>query len=166
MQIQTDRYRWRCLIMVFGAGLLICSVLFGGTATASPQTIQTLSSVELNAILSSDNSSSLVFFTAAWCGYCKAMLPALNRLYQRFNGNGLRFIGISVDAGNADAMQQVLAEKRVDFPMFWIGENAIDDFRLVGIPMIFLSKNGKLVEKIPGKCSYAFLEGKILEMIK
>jgi hypothetical protein len=47
-----------------------------------------------------------------------------------------------------------------------VGETAVDKFRLFGIPMIFLTKKGTLVEKIPGKCSYEFLEAKIQDLIK
>lgn len=120
---------------------------------------------ELNRIIANDPGHTLLFFTAAWCGHCKSMLPTLNRLYHRFNNKGLRFIGISIDAGGPAAMQQVLEKKPVDFPVFWVGEAAVDAFRLVGIPMIFLVKNGRLVEKIPGKCSYTVLEGKIMDLI-
>jgi len=121
---------------------------------------------ELDRIITQDRGSSLLFFTASWCGHCKAMLPDLNRLNRRFHDKGLRFVGISVDAGSPAAMQTVLRENRVDFPVFWVGERAIDAYRLVGIPMIFLIKDGRLVEKIPGKCSYTYLERKILDLIK
>jgi hypothetical protein len=32
--------------------------------------------------------------------------------------------------------------------------------------MIFMIKSGRIVEKIPGKCSYEFLETKILDFLK
>jgi hypothetical protein len=63
-------------------------------------------------------------------------------------------------------MERVLEKRQVDFSVFWVGETVVDEFRLIGIPMIFLVKNGHIVEKIPGKCSYEFLQGKILDFIK
>jgi thiol-disulfide isomerase/thioredoxin len=121
---------------------------------------------ELNQLITNKKGNSLLFFTAAWCGHCKTMLPTLNRLYHRFHDQGLRFIAIIIDAGGPAAMERVLEKKPVDFSVFWVGETVVDEFRLVGIPMIFLVKNGQIVEKIPGKCSYEFLQGKILDFIK
>lgn len=125
-----------------------------------------MSTAELNQIIAGGQENALVFFTAAWCGYCKAMLPTLNRLYRRFHDKGLRFIGISIDAGGPADMERVLKKKPVDFSVFWVGESVVDELKLVGIPMVFLVKNGQIIEKIPGKCSYAFLEKKILGFIK
>jgi thiol-disulfide isomerase/thioredoxin len=136
-------------------------------AFAAPRPkIETMADAELNQIITNGSGKYVLFFTAAWCGFCKEMLPTLNRLYHRFNDQGLRFIGISIDAGGPAAMARVLEKKRVDFALYWVGETVIDQFNLVGIPMIFLVKSGRIVEKIPGKCSYEFLEGKLRDFIQ
>lgn len=75
-------------------------------------------------------------------------------------------MAISIDAGGPSAMQRVLEDQPVTFPVFWVGETVVDELKLFGIPMIFLIKKGRLVEKIPGTCSYAFLETKIQDLIK
>ena len=135
-------------------------------SAAPPPSIEKLSIEALNRLIADPQETLLVFFTAAWCGHCKEMLRPLNRLFHRFDDKGLNVIGVSVDAGSPAAMQAVLKEKKVDFTVYWVGEAGIDEFRLMGIPMIFLIKQGKLVEKIPGKCSYDFLEKKVLDLIK
>ena len=149
-----------------GALILLTPCRAIDAAESTPPAVETMELAELNRIVTQGRGSSLLFFTAAWCGHCKAMLPALNQLHRRFHNQGLRFVGVSVDAGGPDAMQGVLRENRADFPVFWVGERAINAYRLVGIPMIFLIKDGHLVEKIPGKCSYTLLEEKILDLIK
>lgn len=166
MHIVENRFRLLCLGTIFGAIFLLFPFIGQNRSEASSPTVEKMAVAELNRIINSDSGSALVFFTAAWCGHCKAMIPTLNRLYHRFNDKGLRFIGISIDAGGPAAMQQALEEKPVDFAVFWVGETALDAFRLLGIPMIFLVKRGQLVEKIPGKCSYTLLEGKIMDVIK
>ena len=134
--------------------------------SASSQKIEVLASSELNRMISNEKGNRVLFFTAAWCGHCKAMLPILNRLVRRFQDNGLQFTGISIDAGGPAAMAQVLEKHPADFPVFWVGETAVGELKLVGIPMVFLVKKGQLVEKIPGKCSYRFLEKRIVDLIK
>lgn len=166
MQIFESHSRVRCLFRFIGVGLLLFQVIGESTFAAASPKIGTMAQAELNQLVSKDNGNSLLFFTAAWCGHCKAMLPTLNRLYHRFNDKGLRFTGISIDAGGPAAMERVLEKRPVDFSVFWVGETVVDEFRLVGIPMIFLVKNGQIVEIIPGKCSYEFLQGKILDVFK
>jgi thiol-disulfide isomerase/thioredoxin len=155
-----------CLCVVVGTGLLLSPFPGRPAASAASSQIETLSMDELNTLMTDRRDMHLLFFTAAWCGHCKTMLPTLNRLYRRFHANGLRFAAISIDAGGTRAMQRVLNDQRVDFPVYWVGESAVDELRLIGIPMIFLIKEGHLVEKIPGTCSYTFLEAKILDLIK
>ena len=166
MRHDSRHFRSLCICTLVGAILLLSPCRSIKAVEAAPSRIETMELAELNRIVTRGRGSSLLFFTAAWCGHCKAMLPDLNRLNRRFRDQGLQFFGLSVDAGGPDAMQKVVRENRVDFPVFWVGERAINAYRLVGIPMIFLIKDGHLVEKIPGKCSYGFLERKILDLIK
>ena len=166
--MQTEKKKiavgWLWLLVV--AALLLCP--FPGQHAALPASppIETMTMEALDQLMTGSRGVHLLFFTAAWCGHCKAMLPTLNRLYQRFHPRGLQFVAISIDAGGPSAMQRVLNDQRVDFPVVWVGEAVVDKLRLIGIPMIILVKDGRQVEKIPGKCSYGFLEAKIKDRIQ
>jgi thiol-disulfide isomerase/thioredoxin len=166
MHIVQRHFRWMCLFSVMGSVFILGPFIGGNAFAASSPKIETMAYAELNRLITRGNGNSLLFFTAAWCGYCKAMLPTLNRLVHRFRDKQLRFIGISIDAGGPGDMERALEKKRVDFPVFWVGETVVDELRLLGIPMVFLIKNGRIVEKIPGKCSYGFLEKKIADFIQ
>jgi thiol-disulfide isomerase/thioredoxin len=166
MQIAERHTRSLCLWSIVTAGLLIFP--FPGQHAALPASpkIETMALAELDRLMENSQGMHLFFFTASWCGHCKTMLPTLNRLYRRFHNNGVGFIAISIDAGGPSAMQRVLEDQRVEFPVVWVGETVVDELKLFGIPMIFLINKGRLVEKIPGKCSYAVLETKIQDLIK
>lgn len=166
MRIIDNQCRVWCLFFVLGAGLVLFRFTESTAWAASSPTIETMAYAELDRLMTSGSGHYLFFFTAAWCGHCKEMLPTLNDLYRRFRQQGVRFVGISVDAGSPQAMERVLEKSRADFAVYWVGDGVVDELRLIGIPMIFLVKNGQLVDKIPGKCSYRFLEGKILDFIK
>lgn len=144
--------------------MVIAAVMVTGVRADSAPKILKIQSSELNDIITRKDSNCLLAFMAAWCRPCKEELPILNRLYHQFQGKGIRFVGISIDVGGPKALERVLKKNRVDFPVFWVGESAVDEYKIVGIPMIFLIKNGEIVEKIPGKCSHDFLRGRILEL--
>ena len=165
MRIAEKPIRSLCLCMLVSAGLVLFSFPRQPVVWPASSGIESMTMAELDRLITGNQGMQVLFFTASWCGHCKAMLPTLNRLYRRFHSKGLYFTAVSIDA-SIGAMQRVVEKQVVDFPVVWVGETAVDKFRLVGIPMIFLIRKGTPVEKIPGKCSYTFLESKIQDLIK
>lgn len=157
---------WR--IIKYGCNIIIvfAVLLTTNTSAKSSYTVQRMSFAELNHLITQKQGACLLFFMAAWCGPCKEELPILNKLYHQFRNKGLRIIGISIDVGGPAAIERVLQKKQVEFSVYWVGERAVDEYNLVGIPMTYLIKKGQIVEKIPGKCSYKFLRGRIADLIK
>ena len=102
---------------------------------------------------------------AAWCGPCIDELPALNRLYRKYKDQGLKLIGISIDLAGAEAIQPIVTRLKIEFPIYWYGEKAIAKFNLVAIPLLLVIKKGKIVERLPGQRSEAFLAGKVNEIL-
>jgi thiol-disulfide isomerase/thioredoxin len=154
-------------IRFIAAGLLMAVFVFKAPAMADPAVrVEKMTYAELNRLITEGDCNCLMVFMAAWCGPCKEELPELNRLYRRFADQGVRFIGISVDEGGPAAIEKVIAKQKVAFPVYWVGDTAVDNLQIFGIPMIFIIKRGQIVEKIPGKCSYEFLETKILDLLK
>lgn len=77
----------------------------------------------------------LVEFWAVWCGPCRQVGPAINRLASDFAGRAV--VGkINVDE------QTALAEQ----------------YRVMSIPTIYLFKKGEVVEKLVGARSYQDLK--------
>ncbi|MGD9181908.1 MAG: hypothetical protein PVG15_10570, partial [Desulfobacterales bacterium] len=40
---------------------------------------------------------------------------------------------------------------KISFPVYWYGESAVQKFSIFAIPMIFLVKDGQIIEKLPGR---------------
>ena len=129
-------------------------------------TVEKISEAALDELIQSCNGKMVVTFMAAWCGPCIDELPSLNRLYNRYNGRGLKFIGISIDIEGPRAMQPIIDKLNVSFPVYWYGEPAVQKYSIFAIPMIFLIKGGEIIQKLPGRRSEKDLEKKIQKFLK
>ncbi|MGD8961502.1 MAG: TlpA disulfide reductase family protein [Desulfobacterales bacterium] len=128
-------------------------------------TVEKISEAALDELVRSRNDKMVITFMAAWCGPCIDELPALNRLYKKYNPQGLKFIGISIDIEGPRAIQPIIDRLKVGFPVYWYGESAVKKFSIFAIPMIYFVKNGQVIEKLPGKRSERDLEKKIRSLL-
>jgi thiol-disulfide isomerase/thioredoxin len=128
-------------------------------------TIQKISESALDELIKADHNKFLITFMAAWCGPCIDELPVLNKLYQKYKTQGLKLIGISIDMEGPQALQPIVDKLKVGFPVYWYGKSAVQKFSLFAIPMIFFVKDGRIVEKLPGRRSEKALNKKIREFL-
>lgn len=128
--------------------------------------VQKIEQKELDRLMKSRESRSLVVAMASWCGPCRDELPLLIRMNNKYKDKGLKIIGISVDVDGTEAMQKIADRMKVNFPIYWAGEEAAEKYGIYAIPMLYLIKNGKVIDKIPGQQSEASLEKKIGGLLK
>jgi thiol-disulfide isomerase/thioredoxin len=152
-------------ILISSAVLLSIIFFVIHTDARAGVTIQKISESALDELINAGNNKMLVTFMAAWCGPCIDELPVLNKLYQKYKTQGLNLIGISIDLKGPQAMQPVVDKLKVGFPVYWYGESAVQKFSLSAIPMIFWIKNGRIVEKLPGRRSKYELDKKIRKFL-
>lgn len=107
----------------------------------------------------------LLVFMAAWCAPCVKELPDLNALHSQFRDSGLKMVGVSVDYGGPSAIQPILDRLKVEFPVVWLGEEALDAYDITGIPLLIFIKNGAVVDKVMGQHSKAFFAQKITSFL-
>ena len=144
--------------------VLIIGGIFPGVADAG--SIRKIEESELDAKVADKKNRLVMVFMAAWCAPCIDELPTLNKLNNKFKNQGLEIIGISIDLDGPDAMQPIVAEHKVNFPVYWYGEKAIEKYTLFAIPMLFLVKDGEIVERIHGRRPESFLNEKFANLIK
>lgn len=163
-----NQAQWRYLsrIVLVAIGILFF-IICGPNAWADPQNrVQKMDLAELTRLIKEGDCNCLMVFLAAWCAPCKEELPILERLNRRYSAHNVQIIGISVDAGGPGTIQKVITRSGVTFSVFWVGEKAVDKFKLVGIPIIFIVKNGRIRERIPGKRSLEFIDEKIQQYLR
>jgi thiol-disulfide isomerase/thioredoxin len=133
--------------------------------TNAAVTIQRISESALDELIGGEDNKMMLTFMAAWCGPCIDELPVLNKVYQKYKTQGLKLIGISIDLEGPQAMQPVVDKLKVQFPVYWYGESAVQKFSLFAIPMIFWVKKGQIVEKLPGRRPRKELDKKIRKFL-
>ncbi|MBU1711523.1 MAG: TlpA family protein disulfide reductase [Proteobacteria bacterium] len=121
---------------------------------------------ELDKLMKSKESRSLVVAMASWCGPCREELPVLIGLNNKYRDLGLKIVGISVDVDGPVAMQKIADKVKVNFPIYWTKVDMSEKYDIYAIPTIYLIKNGKIVEKLVGKQSEALLDNKIGGLLK
>ena len=93
----------------------------------------------------------LVDFWASWCGPCRKSFPALDRLNRKYQGQGLKVVGISLDAEKA-AVTQFLESVPVGFQIAWDpGGQLAQAFKVASMPTtLLLDPQGRVVARFEG----------------
>jgi thiol-disulfide isomerase/thioredoxin len=150
---------------IFVALALAVSTGFPAKAAASAS-VRKIEETALDAKIGDRKNRLVMVFMAAWCAPCIDELPTLNKLHRKFKDQGLEIIGISIDLDGPDAIQPVISALKIDFPVYWYGDKAVEKFALFAIPMLFLVKEGEIVERIHGRRPESFLDKTFSNFIK
>ncbi len=102
---------------------------------------------------------------ASWCSPCREELPILQKMHEKYKDKGLKIVGISLDIGGPSAMQPLVDQLGLDFPVYWGGEEVTTKYRISAIPLTYIVKNGEIVEKILGQRGEDFIEEKIISLL-
>ena len=144
----------------------ICLITVKAAQAENGVVVQPIEEAALDDLIRNPENRLIISFMAAWCGPCIDELPALNKLYGKYKGQGLKLVGISIDFKGAAAMQPIISKLKIEFPIYWYGEKAIQKFNLSAIPLLLVIKQGKIMERLPGLRSEQFLEAKVNELLK
>jgi len=77
---------------------------------------------------------------ATWCHPCRAEIPELRAIHEKYKASGLELVGVSVDHdGMDDDIRKFMAEFRMTYPI-WRDpdERVLTQFLVVGVPATFL----------------------------
>src|SRR5262245_8633124 len=70
----------------------------------------------------------VVDFWATWCAPCRASMPHLDRLQERYSSNGLVVIGLSVDEEPPAAVKRYADRMGIRFRMGMADEKLLDRY--------------------------------------
>lgn len=103
-------------------------------------------------------------FFASWCGPCKAAMPKLEELHQRYRDRGLSVIAYSVDEGGKKAVKPFVSRLGINFPVV-LGSlqeaRYLDPVRYLPTTLI-IDPQGRVVNRMVGGTSMGNLENAVL----
>jgi thiol-disulfide isomerase/thioredoxin len=130
-----------------------------------PVRVNRLKLDQMDQMIHHPSSQCLVVFLAAWCLPCIKELPDLNKIYLKYEAQGFKMVGFSLDLEGPQAIQPIVTKHRIRFPVYWVGEAAIEKYQIKGIPLLWFVRNGQVVETLKGKRPYKLLEAKIRDFL-
>lgn len=87
---------------------------------------------------------------ATWCGPCKAEIPHLQKVEEKYHGRNIEFVSISVDKENAkETWRKMIADKEMGGVQLIASDTKfMDDYVITGIPrFILIDPEGNIVSK-------------------
>ena len=102
---------------------------------------------------------TLVNFWATWCPPCRAEVPDLVALQQKY-GDQLQVIGVSVDEAGTDVVRAFADEHRINYPVVMLTPDIEQVFgRVYALPTTFvIDREGRIVQKHVGMLNAVLTE--------
>jgi cytochrome c biogenesis protein CcmG/thiol:disulfide interchange protein DsbE len=108
----------------------------------------------------------LLNFWATWCGPCRAEIPDLIALQQKYKDQ-LQIIGLTVDDDDASLIKQVVAKTRINYPVAMTSPEVRMQYGgIAALPTSFvLDTQGRVVQKHEGLRDPALYETEIRALL-
>jgi peroxiredoxin len=128
----------KVLTVIFSAVVFSFPVIAGEIAGEAPDF--TLQSREGGQVSLSELRGDVVMinFWATWCGPCRAEMPHLEALHQRYSDLGFTLLGVNVEE-DSRLSDQFLAETPVSFDILFDPHNGVSElYDVVAMPSTVL----------------------------
>lgn len=129
-------------------------------AEPSAAPTQTVSFVDL------PGAPTLLSFWTTWCPYCRQQTPLLVDAYQRYAGDGLRFLGIDVKE-DASLVHTYVQNAQIPYPIALDFDGAVaEEFMVRGFPTTyFLDAEGRVVARHVGQLTSELIDDYISRLL-
>jgi cytochrome c biogenesis protein CcmG/thiol:disulfide interchange protein DsbE len=89
----------------------------------------------------------VIHFWATWCPYCKKLQPGLDKLYKKYQADGLQMVAVSIREDEGATPQKELDGRGMSFKTLINGDDmARNLFNVSGTPTtVFIDKAGRVV---------------------
>jgi len=105
-------------------------------------------------------------FWATWCAPCRASMPHLASIQERYHSDGLVVIGLSVDEEGPAVVRRYAERLRIHFRLAMADEKLLDQYGPIRqIPTtFFINRRGKVVRRTVGYLDAETLDAYVKEL--
>jgi thiol-disulfide isomerase/thioredoxin len=132
---------------VIVVGALLASLAWAADGVKGPAPAFALQSRDGAKISPAQYKGDVVMinFWATWCVPCRAEMPKLEALYQRYNKLGFKLLAVNVE-NNPDGVKKWLAETPVSFPVLFDTKSEVSKlYKVETMPTtIIVAKDGTM----------------------
>jgi cytochrome c biogenesis protein CcmG, thiol:disulfide interchange protein DsbE len=109
----------------------------------------------------------LLDFWATWCAPCRDEIPHFVQLQDKYGGQGLQVIGISMDDG-PQPVREFYRQFKMNYPVALGTEKVADSYGgVLGLPVTFvIDRNGRMAAKYTGAVEMAVVEQEIQSLLR
>jgi thiol-disulfide isomerase/thioredoxin len=92
---------------------------------------------------------------ATWCGPCRAEMPSMEKLYQRFKDKGLDILAVNIQERKAD-VEAFMRRNKLTFPAALDEDGRIaQQYGVMGIPTSYiLDRQGRVILRLVGSINW------------
>ncbi len=151
------RRAWMVVVFVLG--------LVAGT---SAQEITQITPDQLEDLIAKNKGNVVVVdFFATWCPPCRQEIPGFIALQNKFSSRGVSIVGVSLDEGGADAVQNFATEMGINYDLYLGGSEMSRKYRIRAIPTTYVyDRTGKKAKTHIGFVPQEVFETQIEELLK
>ena len=109
----------------------------------------------------------LLNFFATWCAPCRQEIPDLERLYKRFNDQGLEIVGIALDMEGATLLNPFVQSFGITYPVVLGTREVVVDYGGIrGIPTsVLIDRDGRVAKHFVGFRPAQVFEKSVQELL-
>lgn len=113
------------------------------------------------------NKPVIVDFWATWCGPCRASMPHLNDMHERYSAKGLTVIGMSVDEAGSAPVKKFATKLGVKFTIAMANDEVLDAYGPIrSIPTtFFINRKGDVVRRVVGYIDKETMDSYVKEIV-
>ncbi|WP_413854493.1 TlpA family protein disulfide reductase [Candidatus Ruminimicrobium bovinum] len=133
--------------------VLFVMLMFTNIACAEQATNFELKDLSGKTVSLEDFKGKVVFvdFWATWCPPCRASIPAVEELYEKYkDNNDVCFLGINLSE-DKDTVAKFVEKQGITYKILLSNNKVITDYGIRSIPAFFIiDKNGTVANKYLG----------------